>query len=375
MLQLQSLVDCLATAEGRGVDTLDPRFQDIASLVEQADFAGAAAKCQETFAEGAADIRVISWFLLGLSIQDGVKGLGPLFETMATLFADRFAAVGPEKKKDHHATAGMSWFLGKLADRVDDAAEAERLAKRATLEEVTAALAGLDRLFEAFRNAVPLNPGKVADPQRRVRDWLAGLESALTVPPEPEPVAAPEPEPPPPAAVEAPAAGGPVASGAAPTQGAPMVEASYRMLELQARLAAFETLMARGDVAKAALVADDVMEVMAHFDPRLYLPRLFAGFFAAMSRRTDEVLAWRAKKGSAPWAVFDQLYRTDLDAFVRCADADFQRLLSGAAGNNGAAHAPQPAAAAPPPPAPEPQPSYFGGQNQQVASQSASDDW
>lgn len=335
-LELTQLITCLQEGDGRGVDTLDQRFQDIASLIEQADYAQAAAKCQETFSEGQADIRLVSWFFFGLFLQDGAAGLAPLLQTATTAFRERFAAVGPEKKKEHHATAGMAWFLSKLADRVanDDAekaAEAERLKGQVDLEQVTAAIEALDQLGEAFTAAVPLNPQKVNDPLRRAREWLTGLQSDLTVPDEPEPTAE--------APVEAAGADAPAATHAdarpsAPS-GVPMVEASFRMLELQARMAAFETLVARGDVAKAALIASDVMRVVEHFDPRLYLPRLFSSFFSLLAPRTIDMFTYQEKRGTAAWKVFDQLYRTDLDAYVRCSEGDFQRMLASSSPSDG----------------------------------------
>ncbi len=340
-LDLAQLTTCLQESDGRGVDTLDPRFQDIASLIEQADYPQAAAKCQETFSEGQADIRLIAWFFFGLFLQDGAAGLPSMFETATTLFRDRFAAVGPERKKEHHATAGMAWFLSKLADRVADddpekAAEAKRLRGHVTLEQVTAALAAVDQLAEAFSTAVPLNPQKVTDPIRRVREWLSLIENDLTVPPEPEP----EPEPEPVAestedrAAAAPGAA-PVGTSPASLPGTPMVEASFRMVELQARLAAFEKLIARGDLAKASLIAVDVMNVVENFDPRLYLPRLFASFFSTMAPRAIDLFGFQQKQDTPAWKVFDQLYRTDLDAFVACSEDDLQRMLAASGGDGG----------------------------------------
>ena len=338
MLELSKLASSLDVGEGQGIDTLDPRFQDIASLIEQADFAQAARKCQETFEEVGGDIRLIAWFFFGLVLQDGVAALGPSLELATNIFRDRFESVGPERKKDRHATSGMSWFLGKLADRLtsddpDLQAEAARLAARATLEQVQAAIAASDELSEAFPTAIPAaEPTKVTNQLRRVREWLEGLERELTPAPKAE---NPEPD----LLDDDGDDGDGDDDGDEPRSqrggsGSPFsglqVDASPQLAELQARIAAFEALIARGDVAKASVIASDVMEVVAHFDPRVYLPRLFGGFFAQFARQAGDVLTWQEKRGSAPWAIYDQLYRTDLESFMRSGEADFQRMLSNA---------------------------------------------
>ena len=347
MLELSQLANHLDVGEGQGIDTLDPRYQDIASLIEQADFAQAALKCQETFEELGGDIRLIAWFFFGLVLQDGVKALGPVFELATSIFRDRLGSVGPERKKDRHATSGMSWFLSKLADRVtsddpDLQAEAAGMVANATLEDVQAAIAAGNELWQVFPEAVPTpDPSKVTNNLSRLRDWLEGHERELTPEPEPEVPEFEEPE-----SYEAEDEGsgsgeGPrLAGGFAGSAGGGglQVDASPRLAELQSRIAAFEQLMARGDVVKASLIACDIMDVVENFDPRVYLPRLFGGFFAQFARVADQVLSWQEKRGTAPWLVYDQLYRTNLEGFVQCRESDLERMLASVAGSESSAY-------------------------------------
>lgn len=380
MLELAKLTNGLDVGEGQGIDTLDPRFQDIASLIEQADFAAAALKCQETFEELGGDIRLIAWFYFGLVLQDGIPVLGPVLEQATTIFRDRLDAVGPERKKDRHATSGMSWFLSKLADRVtsddpDLEAEAAAMMAKATLEDVQAALAAVNELWQVFPEAVPTpDPTKVTNHLRRLREWLETQEAALTpaaVPEAPEPVEAEE---------EESGDDGPsdisLGGGAAPSGGL-QVDASPQLAQLQARIAAFELLMKHGDVTKAAVIASDVMAVVNNFDPRVYLPRLFGGFFAQFANCADQVLDWQEKRGTAPWAIYDQLYRTDLDAFIRSSEGGLQRMLNEAAPAPVYAPPPQaapayqqPQAALAPPPAPA-----QSAQDNNSADDDDDDDW
>jgi hypothetical protein len=119
----------------------------------------------------------------------------------------------------------------------------------------------------------------------------------------PEP--APEPKPRPPRR-DAARAGGKVT-----------LRASNHFFELLEKLRAFETLIARNECGKAAIVAQDIQQTIANFDPRLFFPELFAGFFEGLASRADELAAFGAQLEAPSWSALTQLYRVDLEAFLR----------------------------------------------------------
>jgi hypothetical protein len=82
------------------------------------------------------------------------------------------------------------------------------------------------------------------------------------------------------------------------------------------KLEAFEALVQRGEMGKAAIVAQDVRRIVEHFDPRVYLPSLLAPHFRLLSSHIDEISPhWEASEGPA-WQALEQLYQVDLEAFV-----------------------------------------------------------
>lgn len=95
------------------------------------------------------------------------------------------------------------------------------------------------------------------------------------------------------------------------------LRASPHFFELLNKLRAFETLLERNDCGKAAIVAQDVEQTIASFDVRLFFPALFAGFFEGMAGCADELAAFQGELDAPSWRALAQLYRVDLEAFLR----------------------------------------------------------
>ena len=57
-----------------------------------------------------------------------------------------------------------------------------------------------------------------------------------------------------------------------------VTEGSYHMRLLVNKMKAFERLIEKEQFPKAAVVADDINAIIAHFDPRIYFPRMFSKF-------------------------------------------------------------------------------------------------
>jgi hypothetical protein len=141
---------------------------------------------------------------------------------------------------------------------------------------------------------------------------MEGHLQALPVPAsqaEPEPEPADEPE-----EAAAPERARPVRS--APVSAGPTVPASPALLQLMNKLAAFNTLIERQDFQRASVVAADVLQVVEHFDPRVYLPSLFSRFFSGLSRHAEQVEPLMQSTEALAFRALDQLYRVDLETFL-----------------------------------------------------------
>ena len=89
-----------------------------------------------------------------------------------------------------------------------------------------------------------------------------------------------------------------------------------RFLELCAKLRAFEALVEKKEFRKAALVADDVQQIVEHFDPRSYFPEVFSGFSARLSKNIGALAEHWEERDSVAWKALGQFYQVDLDGFV-----------------------------------------------------------
>jgi hypothetical protein len=96
---------------------------------------------------------------------------------------------------------------------------------------------------------------------------------------------------------------------------APVAMGSPALAVLQAKLAGFQDLVARGELARAAVVASDVRAVLASFDPVAYFPSMFAAYFKALHQVIDQLSPHLDGADLASWHALDSYYRADMRAF------------------------------------------------------------
>jgi hypothetical protein len=64
------------------------------------------------------------------------------------------------------------------------------------------------------------------------------------------------------------------------------------------------------------VIAADVMHLVEHFDPRVYLPLVFSRFFAGLSAHAEQVEPLLQNTETLSFRALDQLYRVDLETFL-----------------------------------------------------------
>lgn len=87
--------------------------------------------------------------------------------------------------------------------------------------------------------------------------------------------------------------------------------------QLRRKLAAFQKLVTSGDHERAAIVAQDLLHTLDHFDPRLYLPTMFRKFFRVLSLVGNDLTPHMTERTDLSYKAMLQLYQVDLDYFVR----------------------------------------------------------
>ncbi|RKG80718.1 hypothetical protein D7W82_29075, partial [Corallococcus sp. CA049B] len=96
----------------------------------------------------------------------------------------------------------------------------------------------------------------------------------------------------------------------------PTVPMSPALAQLVRKLSAFEALLEREDYNKASVIAVDVLATVERFDPRVYLPQLFSGFFNGLAQHAEAIEPMLHNTETLSFRAMDQLYRVDLDAFL-----------------------------------------------------------
>jgi len=319
-MNIELLTDTLEISESPGLDTFDPRFNDIATMVQQADYMGAAAEAEKIFQEKIYDIRIIGYFLYGIFIDQGPGMLGPIFQCLAGLLDENWEAIGPAGKREKHTQTSLSWFMKQLVKKLEyeetNKGESwDRWIQEVSIDEVQDALEAGENLGQTLGRVLEDAASQVTDGLAKVSAWLESFKHLVYREPEPETEEAID-------EVENKEIT-PRASFAETGDGV-SAEGSYHLQLLLRKIAAFEQLINLKHFDRAALIAGDINDIIANFDPKIYFPKLFSRFSLLLALNIGELLAFEEYKRSPEWQSLQELYKVDLDSFVAFdADIDF----------------------------------------------------
>jgi hypothetical protein len=268
--------------------------------------------------EGKYDVRGLSVLLQAVAFDQPVVGAAAVLERMARLLDGEWALLEPaaEDKRRKLATLAFAATLDQVRVALSVAArsgEVEKALDRwpegrdpsawdALCEAVAAAARtrGLDGVLAKIPDVWAASQPLLRKPEAASSEGAADDDDDSDPPP-----AAREPKPRP-ARVPARAAGSKVT-----------LRASTHFFDLLDKLRAFETLLGRNEHGKAAIVAQDIEATIEHFDARQFFPELFTGFFEGLASRAEELAAFQAELDSPSWRALAQLYKVDLDSFLR----------------------------------------------------------
>jgi hypothetical protein len=319
--------------ENPGLETTDPRLDEISTLAQNAAFWEAAQEAQRILEESVYDVRIIGFFLYGVFLEQGITGLASVFRVFSHIFEENWEALGPAAKKEKHTETSLRWLTNQLLKKLQHEEE-----KRSDLwndwqnqvssDEVGECLAALDALRLQVSAVLGESGAPVLDGLVKIGGWLGpfqqlvyrepagGTETDLPTCEESglDAEAFPEEE----AMAPQPSRTGSVFSRAsvAASEDAVYAEGSHHLKDLLHKLSVFDRLIADGKYNLAALVADDVMETITQFDPRIYFPKLFARFFQLMAVHIGEISSYGYDKDGVEWQVLRELYKVDPDGFA-----------------------------------------------------------
>jgi len=298
-------------ANTQALESHDPRFLEISDAADKKEFARAADGVEVLLKEGFFDPRLSAYQAFQAFREDGYVRLPEIFDRMAALLP---GAQEGGKKATAYLNKGYAWLFATLlsdieyeqarksdtwfgwARQVGELQERPPVVDRASAlgaalpEGMTASVEGMQRLLRLLR---------LADEQL----FTGAVDVELGPPDEKQ--------------VQKPAAAEPgrklkLLPANMPLQLTP----APRLLELCNKLAAFERLVELRRYDKAALVSDDILYEVTHFDPRRYFPELFGRFGQLMSQHVQEMKPHLEMKDTMEWKTLEQYYQVDLEGFV-----------------------------------------------------------
>ena len=307
-MNIELLNTTLEVTENPGLDMIDPRLLDITSLVENGEYQEAATQAEQILEEGAYDIRITGFFLYGVFLEQGLGDLNVILECLTRLITENWEAVGPVKNREKHVQASLNWFLRQLAKKLQyeegkDSDVYQQWIGEVSSDDIQAALEASEGLQSALGEALEDQAEPLLDGLSKVNEWLGTFQRLVYREPEPEPEAEAEL-----AEREAPV-GAPIADVAVAAEG------SYYLQLLLKKMEVFSRLIEKEDFPKAAIVADDINQIIADFDPRIYFPKMFSEYSLLRAVNIGELNASEEHKGTLEWQTMQDLYKVDLDSF------------------------------------------------------------
>jgi hypothetical protein len=319
-MNLDALQGTFAVTDNPGIDTFDPRWSDVTGLVQAGQFAEAAHKADELVRQGVYDVRLIGYLVFGHFLDEGPAGLPALFDALASVLNGNWEAIGPAAQRAKATQQSLSWLFKQMLKQLgrDENTKSDvwqRWVRDTTAEQVDEALAQAFLLQQAIEQRLANAAPAVLELLGKVQAWLRSFQSALvpaaTEPPVGEAAAS----------TSAPAAqaNGEAAAATAPAAAvdAPPIAGSYHLQLLMRKIDVFAALLEKQKLPAARIVADDISEVIASFDPLLYFPKLFSRFSRLMAVHAAAMAELEMDREAPPVKALQSLYRVDLDEFLK----------------------------------------------------------
>lgn len=322
MKPLNNFSHYLEIAKPKQNETFDIRFEEIVSLIEQERLNDATPLIEAILEEGCLDIRLIMYLFYSQFIEEGLLSLSQTFDHILLLLTDHQDKISPVEMQDKHAQNSLVWLFSSIGKKLR---RSERLYKEKRPDSLwlqtieTLSPEGLEELKEKAKQATHYFHSKwEGHPLHQhllfLSKWLQEFKQIQPIPEikKPHPLLCSEPGPP---------------QETLPSEESPQKQSLSETLEtlllhsplmqtLHKKLQTFELFIEKQDHVKAALIADDIKQIIETFDPTAYFPKLFSNYFSLNAKHIETLSAEWESKDSLIWTSLKQLYHTDLDAFI-----------------------------------------------------------
>lgn len=341
------------------LEQVETRMDRVNAQIAKGTHDEAARSAEALLREGVRDVRLVTPYAFGAFLAHGPSSLPALFSTLHQVFTRGWEQLGPDDNKPALADSGLLWLFKSLHKHLEFHGRAQddvwrRWSESCPQIHIQEALQHANELIETLERRLPggggvtrlitltgwLNENRELFPETAaspVRAQAVEQEKAPEkeekapvvekrreeTPVEPEEKEAREESPKKTEngeckdkeenRIEAPRA---PRTHSTPQ---PELEHSPALEQLLHKLAAFDKLVECQDFSRASMVATDVLHVIDHFDPLVYLPSLFSRFLSGLSAHAESIEPRMQGARSLSERALERLYRTDLKAFLNAA--------------------------------------------------------
>ena len=117
-MSIELLQGSLPVTENPGLDSTDPRLDEIATLSQAGKHAEAAALSEALLADGIYDIRLICFFLFGYWLESGLVGILALIDGLNNVILENWQAIGPVNNRNKNLEKSLDWLFRQILKKI-----------------------------------------------------------------------------------------------------------------------------------------------------------------------------------------------------------------------------------------------------------------
>lgn len=320
-MKIELLQGSFPVTENPGLDSTDPRFDEIVTLTQAGKHEEAASYCEAILVDGIYDIRLICYFLYGHWLEQGLASLVDVINCLNHIIIENWEAVGPISSRKIGLEKSLDWLFRQLLKKIKyEESKNSQLWQQwqasTSADDVINILESGETLRLCVSQQLDNQAGPVIDQWSKIEQWLQVYQQLEYREPEPAQI-------------------GPGDSGddlesaeevvPKPSDAAPMapvrtgvleIEVSYHLELLLKKLAAFEQLLEENKFPQAALLADDINQTLHTFDPKFYFPKIFETFVRLQAINFEELATYAGQEENPYWQAMQEWLKVDIDSFI-----------------------------------------------------------
>lgn len=294
------------------LDAESEHLVNLRDLVDGQNFKAVAELNESLVEQGILDIRFLTYAVYSELSEDKLSGFSLLFENILKIFSV-WENVGPEKRRDKYAKSSLVWLFKQIILDLKTL-EFEKNDKLdfwfslVSFDELSDIRTKIASTRSVFSNQLDANTSDaVLAPITELFDWLKKYESKL---PKVEVISESIQEE---TVIEE--STDKAITGHA--NGNLVISGGVHLEELQRKVDVFASVLAKGEILKAAIIVNDINGLLESFDARKYLPWIFGPYFTELSQHVNQVADYSDSSGTPQWLALTDLYTADLDLFLK----------------------------------------------------------